>query len=93
MPRGITVEAIERMAHAHRLVELCGCVTTATVVSELGLNHTEAYYVLQLLCVRNGVAKVVIGRTAVWCVDGETAERAVDALTPPPCGDWCARGA
>ena len=41
----------------------------------------------------DGVVKVVIGRTAVWCVDGETAERAVDALTPPPCGDWCARGA
>jgi len=91
MPRGITIEVIERMAHAHRLVELCGCVTTATVMSELGLNHTEAYYVLRLLWVHNGVAKVVIGRTAVWCVDRETAERTVDALASTVRRLVCAR--
>jgi hypothetical protein len=50
-------------------------------MSKLGLNHTEAYYVLQLLQAHNNAVKVVVGKTAIWCRDREAAERMLDVLT------------
>jgi hypothetical protein len=50
-------------------------------MSKLGLSHTEAYYVLQLLQAHNRAVKVSAGRIVIWCKDGETAERTLSALT------------
>jgi len=81
MPKGgPTDKIIDRMAHVYRLVESHGCVTTTTIMNELGLSHTEAYYASRLLSQTRNVVKVVVGKTAIWCKDWETAEHTLDAL-------------
>jgi len=81
MPKGgLTDEIINRMMHVYRIVESHGCVTTTTVMSELALSHSEAYYVLKLLRMRNHIVEVTVGKTAIWCIDAETAERTLDTL-------------
>ena len=93
MPKvGPTDKIIDRMAHVYRIVESHGCVTTTAVMSESGLSHTEAYYVLQLLQAHNNATKVVVGKTAIWCKDGETAERTLDVLTSTVQRLLCANG-
>jgi ribosomal protein S25 len=69
----------ERIDVAVRLVEERSCVMTSTLMRELGVGHSEAFYVLRLLQLQNRVVEVVVGnkrpRVAIWCRDGETAER------------------
>jgi hypothetical protein len=80
MPRGFTDKVIERMAQAYYIIESRGCATTATVMAELGLNHTKAYYALDMLRMHGRVVEVVLGQTSLWCRDEETAKRAVEEL-------------
>ncbi len=71
----------ERVGAAARLVEERGCVATSTLMRELGVNHSEAFYALRLLQLQNRVVEVVVAsRVAIWCRDRETAEELIRRL-------------
>jgi hypothetical protein len=70
----------ERAAAALRLVEVRGCVTTSALMRELCLSHTEAFYALRLLQMKNSIVEVVIGGVAIWCRDRGAAEELISRL-------------
>jgi hypothetical protein len=61
-------------------------------MNELGLSHTKAYYVSWLLTQICNVVKVVVGKTAIWCKDWETAEHTLDTLVSAMRRLLCASG-
>jgi hypothetical protein len=65
----------ERVDVAARLVEGRGCVSTSTLMRELGASHSEAFYAMCLLQWQGRVVEVVVAnKIAIWCRDRETAE-------------------
>ncbi len=71
----------ERVDATARLVEERGCVATATLMRELGVSHSEAFYALRLLQLQNRVVEIAVAdKVAIWCRDGATAEELVQRL-------------
>jgi hypothetical protein len=78
--RGQTQKIAERIDAVAGLVEVRGCVATSALMRELSVSHSQALYALRLLQVQNRAVEIVIGRTAIWCRDRETAEELVSRL-------------
>lgn len=79
MPRGITERVKERKKAVLEILA-DGCKTTAHVMRELGLNHSEAFYVLKVLALEGYIKRVLIGGTAIWCLGNEDYEKLVNTL-------------
>ncbi len=72
-------KVVERIDAAAELLSQ-GCITTATLMQELDINHSEAYYVLQLLRQQGRAVEAIVGKVALWCRDRETAEELIRRL-------------
>ncbi|MGC9051877.1 hypothetical protein [Pyrobaculum sp.] len=69
MPRGRTAKVEQRELAVYELLKMHGCMTTSQIIDELGLSHTQVFYVLKVLARRGDVAEYVVGRRiALWCV-------------------------
>jgi hypothetical protein len=79
MPRNITQKIKERKEAILKLLA-DGCKTTAYILKALGLTHTEAFYVLEMLKNEGYVIKTVFGKTAVWCPNNEEYNRTIGEL-------------
>ena len=75
-----TEGVLDRIHHIHYLVASAGCATTTSIEDALGLGHSMVYYALQLLRNNKMVVEVVLGKHAIWCIDEETARRAIEEL-------------
>ena len=81
MPRGVTRTILSRTEEAYRLLRSEGCVTVEGARKALGVSRMQVKYVLQRLRAEGRAVSVAVGRTALWCRDGETAARALEELT------------
>jgi len=81
MGRRRAQKVAERTDVAARLVAERGCVSTSTLMRELGINHSEAFYALRLLQWQGRVVEVVVAeRVAIWCRDRASAEELLKRL-------------
>jgi predicted ArsR family transcriptional regulator len=81
MPRGVTRAVLSRTEEVHRLLQSEGCVTVEKARKALGLSRMQVKYVLQRLQSKGQAVPVAVGRTTLWCRDGETAAQALEELT------------
>lgn len=70
----------ERAEQALGLLSREGCATFRALSRALGVGHTPVRYVMTLLLSQGRVVEVVIGGTAIWCKDRETAVELVKKL-------------
>ncbi|RLE68139.1 MAG: DNA-binding protein [Thermoprotei archaeon] len=68
MPRRTTTHVLERKERILQLLRDRGEVPTSTIVRELGLSHSQAFYVLRLLLREGRVREVKRGKVAYWAL-------------------------
>ncbi len=76
----IRTKIVQRAEQAAELLATEGCASTATLMHRLGLTHTQAFYILRLLKGDGRAVEVLLGRSAIWCRDRETAEELIRQL-------------
>jgi hypothetical protein len=79
MPLNTTRKVQERKEAVLKMLSE-GCKTTGQIVKALGLTHSEAYYVLEMLRNWGIIVKGVFGKTAVWCLNNEQFKSMLDEL-------------
>jgi len=80
MPRGVTRTILSRTEEAYRLLQSEGCVTVEKARRALGVSRMQAKYVLKRLQAEGRAVSAAVGRTTLWCRDGEAAARALEEL-------------
>jgi len=80
MPKGVTDKVVDRMLQAYHIISMHECATTAYVMEQLGVGHTEAMYVLTMLLKDKHIVEVVLGKSSIWCKDRESANRLIRRL-------------
>lgn len=68
MPRKITTQVIKRKDEVYNFIKVHGEVPTAIIVRELGLSHSQVFYVLRLLAKEGRIEEVRRGKLAYWRV-------------------------
>jgi len=68
VPRRTTTHVLERKERILQLLRDRGEVPTSTIVRELGLSHSQAFYVLRLLLREGRVREVKRGKVAYWAL-------------------------
>jgi len=66
MPRRTTFQILERKEQVLRLLQELGEVPTSVIVRELGISHSQAFYVLRLLLREGKVREIKRGKIAYW---------------------------
>ncbi len=66
MPRNTTSRVLERKKRVYDLLRSRGETTTTAIVRELGLTHSQVFYVLRLLLKEGLVEEVKRGKIAFW---------------------------
>jgi predicted ArsR family transcriptional regulator len=80
MPRGVTRAVLSRTEEMHRLLLSEGCVAVERARGALGVSRMQARYVLSRLQAEGRAVPVALGRSTLWCRDGETAARILGEL-------------
>ncbi len=73
MPRKVTDRVLERKRKVYEFIKERGEVPTALIIQELGLTHSQAFYVLRLLLREGKIREVRRGKVAYWRVAEEQA--------------------
>jgi DNA-binding Lrp family transcriptional regulator len=79
-PRRTSMRVRERAEKALGLLSREGCATFRVLSRALGVGHTPVRYVMTLLLSQGRVVETIIGGTAIWCKDRETALELVTKL-------------
>lgn len=66
MPRRSTAQVIDRKDKILEFLKAHGETPTSTLVKELGLTHSQAFYVLRLLLKEGKVREIKRGKVAYW---------------------------
>jgi len=66
MPRRSTSQVAARKARVLEYLRTHGETPTSTLVKELGLTHSQAFYVLRLLLKEGKVREIKRGKVAYW---------------------------
>jgi len=66
MPRRSTTQVADRKDKVVEFLKTHGETPTSTLVRELGLTHSQAFYVLRLLLKEGKVREVKRGKVAYW---------------------------
>ncbi len=66
MPRRSTAQVVERKSKVLEFLKMHGETPTSTLVRELGLTHSQAFYVLRLLLKEGKVREIKRGKVAYW---------------------------
>jgi ribosomal protein S25 len=66
MPRRVTAQVIDRKDRVLKFLKEHGEVPTSALVKELGLTHSQAFYVLRLLLKEGKVREIKRGKVAYW---------------------------
>ncbi|MEM0042704.1 MAG: FaeA/PapI family transcriptional regulator [Thermofilaceae archaeon] len=66
MPRRSTAQVADRKHKVIEFLKTHGETPTSTLVRELGLTHSQAFYVLRLLLKEGKVREVKRGKVAYW---------------------------
>lgn len=80
LTRGPRVETLRRMDQIVDLLTREGCISSSALCKTLGLGHTTVRYITAILLSQGRTVKVIVGKTAIWCRDRETAEELVARL-------------
>jgi predicted transcriptional regulator len=78
--KSLNTKAARRAEKVVKLLAAEGCMSTSALRGALKLGYSSLRHVLTLLMSYGHVVEVVVGRTAVWCRDRETAEELVAKL-------------
>lgn len=70
MPRRSTAQVIDRKDKILEFLKSHGETPTSTLVKELGLTHSQAFYVLRLLLKEGKVREIKRGKVAYWAAVG-----------------------
>lgn len=68
MPRRVTSQVTDRKDRITKFLRDHGEAPTSTLVRELGLSHSQAFYVLRLLLREGKVREIKRGKVAYWAV-------------------------
>ncbi len=68
MPRRVTAQVIDRKDKVLKFLKEHGEVPTSALVKELGLTHSQAFYVLRLLLKEGKVREIKRGKVAYWAL-------------------------
>jgi len=68
LPRRTTAQVLERKEKILKLLRDRGEVPTSTIVRELGISHSQAFYVLRLLLREGKVREIKRGKVAYWAL-------------------------
>ena len=71
MPRRVTTQVIERKEKVIRFLKEHGEVPTSAIVKELGISHSQAFYVLRLLLKEGKIREIKRGKVAYWTLAEE----------------------
>jgi hypothetical protein len=80
MPFSTTRRIKERKHAVLKLLSSDGCKTTTQIMKTLGLTHSEAYYVLEMLKNEGHIVKGVFGRVAIWCLNDDQFKSTISEL-------------
>ncbi len=70
MPRSPTSRVLERKKKIYEFIKQRGETTTTAIVNELGLSHSQVFYILRLLLREGLVEEVKRGKIAFWRAKG-----------------------
>ena len=84
MPIAPTSKVLTRAVEIESYIRQKRCATTAMVISDLGITHTKAFYVLRNLARLGKVRQHVIGKVSVWCAP-DVRDAALVYSTAMPC--------
>ncbi|MCS7105226.1 MAG: DNA-binding protein [Thermofilaceae archaeon] len=68
MPRRVTTQVTDRKDRVTKFLRDHGEAPTSTLVRELGLSHSQAFYILRLLLREGKVREIKRGKVAYWAV-------------------------
>jgi len=68
MPRRTTFQIVERKEELLKLLEKIGEAPTSVIVRELGISHSQAFYILRLLLREGKVREIKRGKIAYWAL-------------------------
>jgi predicted ArsR family transcriptional regulator len=80
LTRGPRAETRIRMEQVVDVLTREGCVSSSALCKRLGLGHTAVRHIMLTLLSQGRAVEVVVGKTAIWCRDRETAEELVSRL-------------
>ncbi len=66
MPRSPTSRILERKKKIYEFIKERGETTTTAIVNELGLSHSQVFYILRLLLKEGLVEEIKRGKIAFW---------------------------
>ncbi|PLJ77292.1 FaeA/PapI family transcriptional regulator [Infirmifilum sp. SLHALR2] len=66
MPRKVTDKIIERKKLIHEYLRKHGPIPTVEIVRDLGLSHSQVFYILRLLLREGKVKEERRGKMAYW---------------------------
>jgi len=84
MPAAPTSKVLTRAVEIEHYINERRCATTAMVISDLGITHTKAFYVLRNLARLGKLRQYVIGKVSVWCAP-DVRDAALVYTTAMPC--------
>jgi predicted HTH transcriptional regulator len=68
MPRRVTTQVVDRKEKVINFLKEHGEAPTSTLVKELGLSHSQAFYVLRLLLREGKIREIKRGKVAYWAL-------------------------
>ncbi len=68
MPKRATLKVLERKERVYEFIKERGEVPTSIIVKELGLSHSQTFYILRLLLKEGKVKEIKRGKVAYWRV-------------------------
>ncbi len=68
MPRRTTARILERKKKIYEYLKAHGEVPTSVIVRDLGLTHSQTFYVLRMLLREGKVKETKRGKVAYWSV-------------------------
>ncbi len=71
MPRRVTTQVIDRKEKVLRFLRDHGEAPTSTIVKELGISHSQAFYILRLLLREGKIREIKRGKVAYWGLSEE----------------------
>jgi hypothetical protein len=80
LTRGPRVETLRRTDQIVDLLTREGCISSSALCKTLGLGYTTVRYITAMLLSQGRTVEVIVGKTAIWCRDRETAEELVAKL-------------
>jgi len=74
LPRRMTERIKERKEEVYNILSNKGEMSTSEVVREIGLTHSQAFYILRLLLKEGRVEEIKRGKVAYWRVKSAGGE-------------------